>query len=125
MQYADLIGFPFKYGGRSLQDGGLDCYGVCVEMARRNGVELPLRQFSDNLSVNHALMASQMDVWRRIDRPKAGCVVLFKINRLPCHIGYLLNEFEFIHAWEKTNGAVVEQLGDWERRIEGFYEYIG
>lgn len=126
MNYLDLLSVPFKYGGRKLEDGGLDCYGVVVEMHHRVGVTLPLRQFSENLVVNHALMASQMSVWKKLDHPQAGCVVLFRIRRHPCHIGYLLDEFEFLHAWEGGEGfVVVEQLEDWEHRIEGFYEYVG
>jgi len=125
MEYTDLIGFPFGYGGRSLADGCLDCYGVVVEMGRRNGQTFPTRQFSESHLVNHALMAGQMSEWRRIDQPKAGAVVLLRVLRHPCHVGYLINEFEFVHAWEHTNGVVVERLSEWERRIEGFYEYAG
>lgn len=71
------------------------------------------------------MMAGQMNTWKKLDRPVPGCVVLFRIKKMPCHIGYMLDEFEFIHAWEGSNGAVVEQLSTWEKRIEGFYEYVG
>lgn len=126
MNYLDLLSVPFKYGGRKLEDGGLDCFGVVVEMSRRAGVTMPERQFSEDLAVNHALMAAQMNVWAKQDRPVMGDVVLFRIKRWPCHIGYLLNEFEFIHAWEGGQGFVlVERLEDWKHRIEGFYRYVG
>jgi len=124
MNHIDLLGKPFKYGGRSLSDGGLDCYGVVVEMGRRNGQSYPERQFSESLSVNHALMACQMDEWERCE-PHPGCVVLIRIYKHPCHVGVVLDEYSFIHAWEGSGGVVVERLSEWEKRIEGFYRYVG
>jgi len=124
MDYVDLIGTPFKYGGRSLADGGLDCYGVVVEMGRRTGQQFPERQFSENLAVNHALMACQLDEWVECDR-QPGAVVLIRLKKVPCHVGFLIDEYEFLHAWEGTGGVVVERIEDWQKRIEGFYRYVG
>lgn len=125
MEYEDLLGVPFGYGGRNLNDGFLDCYGVVLEMHRRAGKVLPDRSVSENHMLIHALMAAQINVWKRLNKPVPGSVVLMKIKRVSCHIGYMVNEFEFIHAWEGTGGAVIERLSDWERRVEGFYEYVG
>jgi len=124
MDYLDILQAPFKYGGRSLSDGGLDCYGVVVEMHRRNGIELPPRQFSENLAVNHALMATQMDEWERCEC-QPGAVALIRIMGHLCHIGFVINEYEFIHAWEGTTTPVVERIDAWQKRIEGFYRYVG
>lgn len=124
MEHTDLIGTPFKYGGRSLADGGLDCYGVVVEMSRRIGQPLPERQFSDNLAVNHALISGQLYEWRRCEQ-KPGAVVLIRIKKITCHVGFVLNDYQFIHAWEGSGGVVVERIEDWQKRIEGFYRYVG
>lgn len=125
MEYHDLLSIPFGYGGRDLSSGFLDCYGVVVEMSKRNGKILPERSISEDHMLIHALMAAQISTWKKIPNPVAGSIVLLKIRRVPCHIGYMINEFEFIHAWEGTGGAVVERLSEWERRVEGFYEYVG
>lgn len=125
MEYDDLIGFPFRYGGRSLEEGALDCYGLVKIMSERNGVALPERSVSEDHNLIHALMASQMNVWKRLPGPQEGAIVLFRVKRRPCHVGYLINEFEFIHTWEDSGGVLVERLSNWERRIEGFYEYVG
>lgn len=124
MNYIDLVGKPFKYGGRSLEDGGFDCYGVVVEMGRRTGQAFPQRQFSESLAINHALMANQMDEWERCDQ-QAGAIALIRLKKITCHVGFLLNDFQFIHAWEGSNGVVVERIEDWIKRIEGFYRYVG
>ena len=39
IQYADLIGVPFKNLGRDVKSG-LDCYGLVVEIYRRCGKEI-------------------------------------------------------------------------------------
>lgn len=124
MNYLDLLGAPFKYGGRSLEDGGLDCYGVVVEMGRRTGQPFPPRQFSESLDINHALMATQMDEWVRCEKAP-GTVALIRLKRFPCHVAFVINDYQFIHAWEGTNGVVVERIEEWQPRIEGFYRYVG
>ncbi|MNO07197.1 hypothetical protein D3C81_2292940 [compost metagenome] len=70
-------------------------------------------------------MAGQMNVWRKLPGAVEGSVVLLRIKGKACHIGYVLNAYQFIHAWEGSGGAVIERLTDWEKRIEGFYEYVG
>lgn len=124
-EYADLIGTPFRYGARSLSEGALDCYGLVKVMSERDGIELPERSVSEDHNLIHALMAQQMNVWKRLPGPREGAVVLMKVKARSCHVGYLINEFEFVHTWEQSGGVVKERLGDWERRIEGFYEYVG
>lgn len=125
MDTSGVLGTPFKYGGRSLADGALDCYGVVRVMSERAGKILPERSVSEDHRLIHAMMAGQMNVWKRIEHPVPGCVVWIRIRKKSCHVGYVLDEFEFIHAWEGSNGAVIEQLSTWENRIEGFYEYVG
>jgi cell wall-associated NlpC family hydrolase len=124
-EYKDLIGIPFEYGGRSLADNKLDCYGLVKVMSERNGIMLPERSVSEDHNLIHALMASQMNVWKLLPGPKEGAVVLFRVKKRPCHVAYMLNEFEFIHTWEDSGGVVIERLSNWDRRIEGFYEYVG
>ena len=125
MDCTDLLRVPFKYGGRCpKKDGGLDCYGVVVEMGRRTGPAFPERQFSESLDVNHALMASQMDEWERCERQPGAIVQIRILNKL-CHVGFVLDDFDFIHAWEGSGGVVIEPLEDWQKRIEGYYRYVG
>ena len=37
--YEDLLGTKFKVHGRSKEEG-FDCYGLAIEVLRRNGIEL-------------------------------------------------------------------------------------
>lgn len=121
----DVLGTPFRYGGRSLAEGALDCYGIVKVLCERDGKQLPERSVSEDHRLIHALMAGQMNVWKLLEGPVEGAVVLIRIKGHACHIGYVLDKFQFIHAWEGSGGAVIERLADWEKRIEGFYEYVG
>lgn len=47
VSYRDLIGVPYKVHGRSIEDG-LDCYGLAIEVLRRNGIRLDDVIYSDN-----------------------------------------------------------------------------
>lgn len=40
IEYADLIGAPFKSHGRDIKTG-VDCYGLVQAVFRREGIELP------------------------------------------------------------------------------------
>lgn len=123
-EYEDLIGRPFAYGGRPGSSHSLDCYGLVVECAHRMGVALPERQFSENRNIIALLMSAQMSQWQRIEN-RPGAIVLFKVKGVLQHVGVAIDEFRFIHTWEKSGGVCVERLEDWEKRIEGYYEYAG
>ena len=121
LQYEDLIGRPFEYGGRPPQQA-LDCYGLIIEVSQRLGVELPTRQFAEQGNVIGTLMSMQMDEW--VESPReVGAVLLFRIMGIPQHVGIIVSPFEFIHTWESTGGVVTERIDDWEQRIVGCYRY--
>ena len=40
IQYDDLLGLPWRLGGRGAQDGGIDCANVAAEVIRRCGLRL-------------------------------------------------------------------------------------
>lgn len=123
LYYEDLIGRPFKYGGRppSLE---LDCYGLVVEVSDRLGIVLPQRQFSEHSNVNGALMSMQMDEWQKAPK-EVGSVLLFRVMGVAQHVGIIVSPFEFIHTWEGSGGVVTERIDDWERRTVGCYTYRG
>ena len=124
LNFDDLIGIPFQYGARPGESSNLDCYGLVVECHRRLGSALPSRQFAENKNVVAALMSVQMNDWERCER-RVGAVILFRIERVLCHVGMVVDEFRFIHTWEKSGGVCLERIEDWEHRIEGYYEYKG
>lgn len=118
----DLIGTPFKYGGRG--PDSYDCYGLVMEMSRRNGRELPDFGFAENQGLIAAMMGATMPQWAPIEcRP--GAIALIRIGRLVSHVAYVLDGDRMIHAWEHSHGVSIVLIAEWKHRIVGFYEYAG
>ena len=67
IQYANLIGVPFKNLGRDVKSG-LDCYGLVVEIYRRCGKEIGeyYSDCSDKARINAILRREVATTkWRR------------------------------------------------------------
>jgi cell wall-associated NlpC family hydrolase len=119
--FSDLIGVPFAYGGRG--PDALDCYGLVMECARRDGVELPDFGSSENQAEIMAMMLASLPQWREIEcRP--GAVVFMRVAR-STHVGYMVDANHMLHAWENSGGPTRVRVDEWKHRILGFYEYVG
>ena len=97
MRYDDLLGAPYKHGGRG--EDGFDCYGLVMECCRRNGT--PLRDFFKDIK---SLDASEVNDYirkglnvRRIDAPRAGCIVEMDYHG-KAHIGFMAERDVIVHA---------------------------
>lgn len=119
---SDLIGLPFRYGAHG--PDAFDCYGLVMEMSRRNSKPLPDFGFSDNQAMVSAMMGATMPQWVEID-PQPGAIALIRIGRFVSHVGYLLNHYQMIHAWDRSHGVSVVKIEEWRHRILGYYKYVG
>lgn len=120
----DLIGVPFADGGRG--PDAFDCWGLCREVYRRFGLELPdyaLCCYDAEGFLRH--FAEQRPLWQRHELPNVPtpAVVAIRFNAPSVnHVGVHIGEGKFLHTREKT-GVVIELVASpaWRRRIEGFY----
>ena len=120
----DLIGVPYRLGAR-LPGPATDCFGLVVECCRRLGRPIPDPFVSSAVHMNaKAWIAERLGGWRSCANPVAGGVVELRSGEHPAHIGFLLNDVEFLHSLQKT-GAVISRLDrdPWNARIIGFYVY--
>lgn len=64
--------------------------------------------------------------WERVDIPMENDVVVFNRFGKPSHVGVCIGNGDFLHV-EEGGKSYVERLSSrmWERRIEGFYRYVG
>lgn len=121
IQYEDLIGKPFAWGGRG--PDCYDCYGLVKTMLERIGH----KNIPDYVSPSQgpriiALMMGETYVWKETEA-RPGTVALIKVP-MSMHVGFILPYGKMIHAWHRSGGVVVEHLFDWKRRIVGYYEYV-
>lgn len=119
---ADLIGIPFQYGGRGPES--FDCYGLVMEMTRRNDVAIPDFGFAEDQGLIAAMMGATMPQWKPAVC-KEGAIALIRIGRFPSHVAYVVDDERMIHAWEHSHGVSIVKIDEWKHRIVGFYEYAG
>ncbi len=122
---ADLIGIPFKDGGRTL--AGFDCYGLAIEVFRRYGIVVPeyYACCEDSTLIDKTITEARVK-WVRCTPPDlpVPCLVVIRFNEaVMCnHTGVYIGNGRFIHIRQKigVNIDLIDSLV-WKRRIEGFY----
>lgn len=131
MIYNDLVGVPFREGGRDLR--ALDCWGLVLECYRRQGIVLndPFAEETQaSVKTQQHLTADQwiaarFDHWEKTDEPSCGRVVAFRdVDGFAVHVGVLISADKFLHAMKAT-GVVISSLNrdPWCHRMIGVYAY--
>jgi cell wall-associated NlpC family hydrolase len=119
--YQDLIGKPFRFGGRGPDE--YDCWGLVRECLRRQGLNPPDYPSAELGTVNAATLAQAAPAWTAVQTPAFGCVVAFRMNcGMASHVGIVVGRHQFLHVLEHTH-TCVERLSSplWRNRITGFY----
>ena len=111
MKYDDLIGVPFKWGGRD--KSGMDCWGIVSECCRRAGTPVadPFKPLDSSVDEAEALraIATELNV-RETAWPKAGGIVFcLSCGGTKSHVGYIVGRGRALHAVE-GGGARVSPL---------------
>jgi cell wall-associated NlpC family hydrolase len=137
IDYLDLIGVPFAYGGRGPDT--YDCYGLVIELFRRQGVSVPDYRSSSDPQIAAMAMESSIaaGVWKnKWTKTEAhltpaqslmtpGDVLLLRVVGLPCHVGMVVSKDRFVHTWEGVGGVLTERTSLWQQRILGIYSFNG
>ena len=103
--YEDLLGVKFKVHGRSKEEG-FDCYGLAIEVLRRNGIKLEYAFYKDldNRESVHEELHSKIS-HLRIEKPERCCIIELSVGGEPLHVGVYIG-----------NGLV-----RYKKRILGYY----
>jgi cell wall-associated NlpC family hydrolase len=96
--YEDLLTVPFKKGGRDLK--GLDCYGLCIELCRRNKKTLPDFTTFDtvNSDTEKERRTSFNKYVKQVEKPVQYGLIEYLNEDGDIHIGFVLNSKTYIHA---------------------------
>lgn len=125
--YSKYLGCNFKFNGNSLIEG-FDCINLCCAIAKDRGVHIPnINHLAFSLDTYHTLFGQKDDkqLWQEV-QPQANALVVFKINGVVKHVGFMLDNLNFIHIMEHSRVSVEKITSiQWNKRIVGFYKYIG
>lgn len=126
ISFDDLIGVPFKKGGRTA-DEGLDCWGLVIEVFRRFGIIVP--DYADELKNGTDLLTfatKQREYWETVprnceDRPLL--TVIRNDPKLYNHTGVVVPGNRMLHSIEKA-GVVSHNWRKEVPRLGGVYRWI-
>jgi cell wall-associated NlpC family hydrolase len=122
----DLIGVPFKDGGRNKKEG-FDCYGLAMEVYRRYGIELPDYRIScEDASRINQQVEETVPQWIEIKRDElivpTMVVMRFNYGMLINHTGVFIGGDRILHTIRRRAVHVISINDDfWARKIAGFY----
>lgn len=103
MKYDDLLNLPYEDLGRFGQTKGIDCYGVVLELCKRNGTPLKDIVYPDS----HVPNDKFGDYYRNINAKQIPFEQVQKGDVLQCtyngnlHLAFILSKETAIHATKK------------------------
>lgn len=118
----DCLGTPFHHQGR-VALRGLDCIGLIVHALREAGVRVAdntgYGRMPDGNRLKENLLAHG---FTETQAAMPGDVLLMRFHRIPQHVGLMVAENAFIHAYAMQRKVIETQLlPGWQARITGIY----
>lgn len=121
MDYTDLLGIKYKIHGRTKEEG-FDCYGLAIEVLRRNEINL-IDVFYRDLNNISEIKKSVIEsiAHKTLVNPKKNCIIELSVLGEPCHIAVYIGNGYIIHA-TRNRGVIIEPLHRYSTRIRGIYK---
>lgn len=123
-KYDDLSDRRYEEFCSNSQDDG--CYGLCMEVCRRIGIDLPdYRSLAIEIS-NQDKIKKYKTRFQKIDQPRAGDLVLIRsMNSEKFHVAVMIERSRFMQA-TREHGVFSARLNHplYRDRIEGIYRWI-
>ena len=123
--YDDLLGVNWKFNGRDKD--GIDCWGLAIEVYKRNGRVLPEFNVTEDKSETiQQLVSQEIEFAEKLEQPEPFCFVTFAIGTpYVNHIGIVLEDRDqFIHILRGSQVSI-ERLSrmSWGQRSRGFFRW--
>ena len=126
----NLVGKPYKHNASGPHF--YDCWGLCLEVARRLDRQLPEYDTPETTGERNALIVTEKDSrFERLDKPEPWCLVIFRIfednGDERWHVGTVLGGCRrFIHVGGRLRVCITSISHPfWDLFLEGFYRYAG
>jgi len=128
IRYDDIIGIPFRHKGRDAKTG-FDCWGLVIELYRRNGIELvdPVPDYDkdwDKKKSDNLFLENYHRQWRKLDEGEKiellDLVFFGTEPSFPTHMGVIVERGKVLHC-NRGHGVIVSRLLRLEEKIQGYY----
>lgn len=124
MTLADLVGIPWKVGGRDRS--GIDCVGLAI-LAQKVlcGRDLEFRQSYDELNQyeRSVLIRDEVErVFEREEPPRTGSVGLFYFEKC-WHVVTFTDAMHFLHVFEGRTSRISRLTPAYRRYLKGVYAW--
>ncbi len=124
----DYIGCAFKSGGRGPDT--FDCWGLVHKLFERYGHPIP--DYNISVAAAQAIdleveRQTATPVWKKLTAPQIPCVVVIQCHPVYVqHFGFMFTADKFVHVLV-DKFVCVDSISSplWEKRIRGFYQYVG
>lgn len=123
------LGADYQYQGRG--EGGVDCYGLILQIYADAGITLPEIKAPDDARWH--MRGERVDIdaisemFFRVSTERFMDIVAFQNQKgIVHHAGIAMTDGQFIHATRKT-GVMVASIHApmWASRLAGIYRYKG
>jgi cell wall-associated NlpC family hydrolase len=128
--WLDLIGRTYAHLGRGQgAKRAIDCYGLVIEIMRRQGVHLADVPYDDtDIARCERIEFDLRSKWAPCEI-KPGAALVFGRQGLPTHCGIAIDHDRFIHASAEIKSTLVSKLSrglpPFRKLLIGSYEYKG
>lgn len=125
VDYSDMLGAPFKLGGRSLVSG-IDCFGLLQVYFARAGFDVPdpfWNYEGDEVRSGARALAAFGDLWESSDGSRVGDVAMLRQGREErslLHVGVRVPEDRLLHSL-KGVGVASTALRHYEHLVMAWY----
>ena len=111
--FSELIGKRYRTGGRGPDT--FDCYGICIEVCKRVGIDLPELES----------LVGEARLFKKVDEYQPGDLVLMNANEH--HVGVMIDSQNLIHTSSQIGSvARIKKVHPWvQERVTGVYRYAG
>lgn len=121
--YTDLIGIPFKDGGRD--KNGVDCWGLAKLCFKRQNIKVKDFDIScfNNIRISNELELNK-PYWDKLEKPVFGCLVVCNIgcnnSYWANHVGIFVDNQKMLHSYNGV-GVCLSSIKRWKNHVIGYY----
>ena len=103
----------------------MDCYKLVQEFYFRI-YKIKLGSYYDitpDLKDREQYVRCAQENFIKVDVPKYGDIILFKVRGILGHVGIYVDRERFLHTYAENTTSSLDRLSLWLSRIEGYYRW--